>query len=48
MISKNYRFSRHYILGTYNLNLIELILKPVIMYLMSLAADAIYKNKFEK
>ena len=30
--SKNYRFSRHYILGTYNSNLIELILKPVLMY----------------
>ena len=31
--SKNYRFSRHYILGTYNPNLTELILKPVLMYL---------------
>ena len=31
--SKNYRFLRHYILGTYNPNLIELILKPVLMYL---------------
>ena len=29
--NKNYRFSRHYILGTYNPNLIELILKPVII-----------------
>ena len=27
------RFSRHYILRTYNPNLIELILKPVLMYL---------------
>ena len=31
--SKNYRFSRHYILGTYNLKFIESILKPVLMYL---------------
>ena len=31
--SKNYIFSRPYILGTYNPNLIELILKPVLMYL---------------
>ena len=31
--SKNYKFLRHYILGTYNPNLTELILKPVLMYL---------------
>ena len=31
--SKNSRFSRHYILETYNPNLTELILKPVLMYL---------------
>ena len=30
---KNYRFSRHNISGMYNPNLIELILKPVLMYL---------------
>ena len=32
-LRKNYRFSRHYILGTYKPNLIELILKPVLIYL---------------
>ena len=31
--SKNYRFSRHYQFGTYNPNLTELILKPVLIYL---------------
>ena len=31
--SKKYRFSRHYIIGIYNSNLIELILKPVLMFL---------------
>ena len=31
--SKNYRFLRHNILETYNPNLTELILKPVLMYL---------------
>ena len=31
--SKNYRFSRYFILGTYNPNIIELIFKPVLMYL---------------
>ena len=31
--SKSYRFSKHYILETCNPNLIELILKPVLMYL---------------
>ena len=31
--SKNYRFSRHYILWIYNPNLVELIFKPVLMYL---------------
>ena len=30
--SKNYRFSGHYILGTYNPNLRELTLKLVLMY----------------
>ena len=32
-IQREYRFLRHYILGTYNPNLTELILKPVLMYL---------------
>ena len=32
MTSKNYSFSEHNILGIYNQNLIELILKPVLMY----------------
>ena len=31
--SKNYRFSRHFILGICNPNLIQLILKLVLMYL---------------
>ena len=31
--NKNYRFSKHYVLETRNPNLIELILKPVLMYL---------------
>ena len=30
---KNYRFSRHYILEIYKPNLIELILKPMMIYL---------------
>ena len=30
---QNYRVSRHYILGIYNPNLIEFILKPVLMYI---------------
>ena len=31
--SKNYRFLGHYILGRYNPNITELILKPELMYL---------------
>ena len=31
--NKKYRFSKHYILETCNLNLTELIIKPVLMYL---------------
>ena len=30
--SKNYIFSKHNILGSFNPNLIELIFKPVLMY----------------
>ena len=33
MINKNFRFLKHYILETYNQHLIELIFKPVLMYL---------------
>ena len=36
----------HYISGTYNPSFIELILKPVLMYLN--ATDAISGDKFEK
>ena len=31
--NKNFRFSKHYILETCNQHLIELIIKPVLMYL---------------
>ena len=34
IINKNFRFSKHYILETYNQHLIELIFKPVLMYLI--------------
>ena len=33
IINKNFRFSMHYILETCNQHLIELIFKPVLMYL---------------
>ena len=33
IINKNFRFSKHYILETCNQHLIELIFKPVLMYL---------------
>ena len=33
IINKNFRFSKHYILETCNQHLIEIIFKPVLMYL---------------